>query len=200
MGNVSGCLEGTRGEIIRLIVDWIDGPSDQPICWLNGAAGSGKSAISRSVAKLCEGSGRLGASFFFIRGAGRRSRIANFISTLAYNLAFSIPATRPSIEGALQNDRHIIHRSLERQFQKLIVEPILSLRLRLPMVVIGDALDECDDREMIADFIEIVTRACQNHELPLRFFFTSRVEEHIQRKFTTATALLTTYRLALQDF
>src|ERR1700691_3916492 len=48
MGNVSGCLEGTREEIIGRIVQWIEG--NKPICWLNGAAGAGKSTISRTVA------------------------------------------------------------------------------------------------------------------------------------------------------
>src|ERR1700683_3382038 len=65
---VDGCLEGTRQEIIGKIVEWIDGGSDQPVCWLNGAAGAGKSAISRTVARLCEGADRLCASFFFFSG------------------------------------------------------------------------------------------------------------------------------------
>ena len=46
IGGVGGCLEGTRREVIGKIIEWIDGHNDQPICWLNGAAGFGKSAIS----------------------------------------------------------------------------------------------------------------------------------------------------------
>ncbi|KIM73969.1 hypothetical protein PILCRDRAFT_80508 [Piloderma croceum F 1598] len=61
---------GTRQEVTGKIIEWIDGGSDQPVCWLNGAAGAGKSAISRTVARLCDGSNRLCASFFFFRGAG----------------------------------------------------------------------------------------------------------------------------------
>src|ERR1700691_2021355 len=201
MGNVSGCLAGTRREIIGKIIEWIDGHSNQPMCWLSGAAGSGKSAISRTIAKLCEESNRLGASFFFFRGAGRRSTITHFISTLAYNLAFSVPATKPYIENALKRDPHIAHRSLERQFRQLIIDPVRSVKGPLPpMVVTIDALDECDDRGMMADFIDIVTCAFRDHQLPLRFFFTSRVEEHIQKKFMVSSALAATHRLALQDF
>src|SRR6202046_2928972 len=201
MGVVSGCLAGTRQEIIGKIVEWIDGSSNQPMCWLNGAAGSGKSAISRTIAKLCEGSNRLGASFFFLRGAGRRSTITHFISTLAYHLAFSVPATKAYIENALKRDPHIVHRSLERQFRQLIIDPVRSVTgPLLPMVITIDALDECDDRGMMADFIAIVTCAFRDHQLPLRFFFTSRVEEHIQKKFMVSPALAATCRLALQDF
>ena len=68
------------------------------------------------------------------------------------------------------------------------------------MVFIIDALDECDDKAMIADFIRIVECAFQNHRLPLRFIFTSRVEDHIQTKFSTSPALDATYRLALNAF
>src|ERR1700691_5654953 len=201
MGNVAGCLAGTRKEIIGKIVEWIDGSSNQPMCWLNGAAGSGKSAISRTIAKLCEESNRLGASFFFFRGAGRRSTITHFISTLAYHLAFSVPATKPYIENALKRDTHIVYRSLERQFRQLIIDPVRSVTGPLPpMVITIDALDECDDRGAMADFIDIVTYAFQDHQLPLRFFFTSRVEEHIQKKFMVSPALAATCRLALQDF
>ena len=199
MGNVSGCLEGTRREIIGKIVQWID--SDKPICWLNGPAGGGKSAISRTVANLCEKSDRLGASFFFLRGAGRRSAITYLVSTLAYTLAFTIPTTKPHIENALRRDFHIIHRSLERQFQQLIVNPIRAVASsRLPMVIAIDALDECDDRQMMGVFIDIVIRAFRDRRLPLRFFFTSRVEEHIQNKFEEAPAFAATYSLALQNF
>jgi hypothetical protein len=62
---VSGCMTGTRQEVIGRITEWIDGRSDLPISWLYGAAGSGKSAISKTVAELYAGVNRLGASFFF---------------------------------------------------------------------------------------------------------------------------------------
>jgi hypothetical protein len=160
MGGVSGCLEGTRQKVIGEIIEWIDGGTNQPMCWLNGAAGSGKSAISRTIAGLCAADNRLGASFFFLRGAGRRSTITRFISTLPYNLTLTVPATRPYIERALQRDPHIVHRLLEHQFQQLISEPILSVSMPPPhMVIIVDALDECDDRTMMADFIDIITGA-----------------------------------------
>jgi hypothetical protein len=53
---------------------------------------------------------------------------------------------------------------------------------------------------MMADFIDIVTRAFRDHQLPLRFLFTSRVEEHIRKRFTVSAALAVTNCLALHDF
>lgn len=198
---VSGCTTGTRREVIGRIIEWVDGRSDQPICWLYGAAGSGKSAISKTVAELCAEVNRLGASFFFIRGAGRRSRFTSFIPTLAYHLAFSVPATKSYIESVLRSDHHITHRSLKRQFQKLIMEPIRSLDPPIPpMVIIIDALDECDDKEKIAEFIDIVARTLRVDQLAIRFLFTSRVEDHIQKKFLTSPAMDMTYHLNLETF
>jgi NACHT domain len=198
---VSGCMIGTRQEVIGRIIEWIDGRSDQPIAWLYGAAGSGKSAISKSVAELCAGVNRLGASFFFIRGAGRRSRFTSFIPTLAYHLAFSVPATKSYIESVLRSDPHITHRSLERQFRKLIIEPIQSVDPPIPpTVIIIDALDECEDKEKIADFIDVVACTLRDDQLAIRFLFTSRVDDHIQKKFLTSPAMDTTYHLNLEKF
>ena len=195
--SVSGCMEGTRQEVIEKIVQWIDGDGNQSICWLQGAAGAGKSAISRTIAEMCATSNRLAASFFFLRGAGRRSSITHLISTLAYNIAFSVPATRAYIENVVRRDPNILHRSLDHQFRALVAEPMQSVQgLSQPMVIVIDALDECNDKSMIAEFIEIVARDCPL----LRFFFTSRVEEHIRERFSASPALPATHRLALQDF
>ena len=108
----------------------------------HGAAGSGKSAIARTIAEMWTASDRLATKFFFFRGAGRRSSITHFISTLAYNLAFSVPATRPYIESALQKDHHIVYRSVDHHFRTLVADPIRSVIMPpLPMVVVVDALD-----------------------------------------------------------
>ena len=61
------------------------------------------------------------------------------------------------------------------------------------MVIVVDGIDECNDKQMMAELISIVARAFQHHRLPLRFFFTSRVEEHILDKFTASPALAATY-------
>src|SRR5882762_6422123 len=201
INGVSGCMTGTRQEVIGHITEWIDGPSDQPICWMYGAAGSRKSAISKTVAELCAGVNRLGASFFFLRGAGRRSRITSFIPTLAYHLAFSVPATKSYIESVLRSNHHITHRSLEHQFRTLIMEPIQSVDPQIPpTVIVIDALDECDDKQMIADFIEIVARTLREDRLAIRFLFTSRVDDHVQKMFLTSPAVDATYHLNLEQF
>lgn len=198
---VSGCMEGTRQEIIGKIVEWIDGSNDKRICWIQGAAGSGKSAISKVIAETYAAKNRLGGSFFFLRGTGRRSKISHLISTLAYGLALNDAAVGACVKNVLGNDPAIRRRSMKHQFQKLIVEPIqLAANSHLPLVFVVDALDACGDRMAITEFIAIVAGAFRDHNCRFRFLFTSRAKEHIRNQFTTNPVNIATYLLDLKDF
>jgi hypothetical protein len=148
-GSRNKCLEGTRKDVIAKIMEWIDGGGDRRICWFSGPAGFGKSAIAQTVADRCAAANTLAASFFFSRGAGSRGRIAGLIPTLSYQLTLSVPDTKSSIQNVLRSDHTstIPNQSLEDQFQKLIVNPVRTLNKPFPtMIVVIDALDECDER------------------------------------------------------
>jgi hypothetical protein len=70
-----------------------------------------------------------------------------------------------------------------------------------PMVVIVDALDECEDKNGVAKLIDIITGVFRGESsCPLRFFFTSRLEDYIGAKFAEPSTQLKTCRLALEDF
>jgi hypothetical protein len=69
------------------------------------------------------------------------------------------------------------------------------------VIIFVDALDECDDKDLMAEFIEIVADAYRgNRQLPLRVFITSRVEEHLRKKLEAPAARSMIYHLSLQDF
>ena len=108
-GPVAKCYRGTRSEVISDIKKCLE--YYEPICWLNGPAGSGKSAISHAIAEWYADQGRLAANFFFFRGSGRRSKIAGLIPTLAYQLSGSFPLTKSFIIKQLDNNRGILHES-----------------------------------------------------------------------------------------
>ena len=208
-GPVARCLQSTRKELIATIVRWVGGGGSHLICWLNGPAGSGKLAVSQTVAEWCAANNRLATSFFFFRGAGNRSNITHFIPTLAYQLSLSVPATKPLLQRVLQSEPSIARQLLRHQFNKLMIEPILAVRkpildilaLRKPMAIVIDALNECKDKDLMVEFIMIIIDAFRdNHRLPFQVFFTSRVEEHIWRKLEAPPAHSAIYPLALQDF
>src|SRR5258708_33497462 len=69
----------------------LDNPSSgaavEPIYWVNGLAGIGKSTIARTVAEDAKRRELLGASFFFSRQETKISDPHIFICTIAYQLA-----------------------------------------------------------------------------------------------------------------
>ncbi|KZP09397.1 hypothetical protein FIBSPDRAFT_964012 [Athelia psychrophila] len=203
-GSRSGCLEGTRGGIIAMIRNWKDQIDAMPIVWLSGPAGFGKSAISQTVAELCARDGTLIASFFFLRGAGGRSEFTRFITTLSFQITISIPETKAIIEKALQDDPTIPHQSIANQLQKLVLGPLASVTAThsstRPLIIVIDALDECNDKRAVQDFIGILADAASAGGLPLRWLITSRREEHINQAFSGDTAGATTSRVSLEDF
>ena len=175
------------------------------MCWLSGPAGYGKSAISHAIAEHYDREGRLVGNFFFFRGAGDRSTLAGLVPTLSYQLYHRVHAARRSIRNASKADPHITTKSSTHQLQKLIIEPIRAATNAIPsfpaLVIVIDALDECDDTQSIRDFIDGVIHTLQeNHGLPLRVIITSRVEEHIRGALETPAALSVVHRLFLSDF
>lgn len=206
-GYVPRCHPGTREELIQTIISWIHDDEGRPILWLNGPAGSGKSAASQAIAEKMNDDELLGASFYFLRGQGRRSQISHFIPTLAYQLSISFPLAKQHLQTALRNDRHITQSSLRYQFQKLMIDPFNAmlwtpnLQKSQTAVVVVDALDECNDRDKMAEFIEVVSDLCQGgYRFPFRLLFTSRVEEHIRRKLESPRVRASIYHLSLLNF
>ncbi|KAF2818070.1 hypothetical protein CC86DRAFT_435377 [Ophiobolus disseminans] len=59
------CLPNTRTELLDAITTWANNKGSKPIFWLSRMAGTGKSTIARTVAKLFASRDQLGASFFF---------------------------------------------------------------------------------------------------------------------------------------
>ena len=199
-------MPGPRVDVIKKIKKWAKeerGAPKEPICWDNAAAGFGKSAIARTIAEWCAEQGILGSIYFFLRGSGDRSKISSLVPTLAYHLSRSLPSTKSFIKEQLKEGPNILRQPAAYQFQKLLVEPFglskkVFLRPEMPVVVIIDALDECDDRVLMADFVEAAIAAGKSW--PFRILFTGRIDEHLRRIFQTKAAQSVTFSLSLHDF
>ncbi|CAF3619011.1 unnamed protein product [Fusarium graminearum] len=170
-------LPNTHEELLKEIDCWIDDLTSKTIFWLNGMAGTGKSTISRTVTHSRAKRGDLGASFFFKRGEIDRGNPNKLMPTLAYQLALSMPEVAFFIKEELDANPAIVGKSVEEQFQKLIQEPLseaaASAKVLSPVVIVIDALDECDQEADIRLLINILSRA--KTSLPhLRVFLTSR--------------------------
>ncbi|KAG7428037.1 Vegetative incompatibility protein HET-E-1 [Fusarium oxysporum f. sp. raphani] len=183
----STCLPGTRVELLDDIARWIDDPDAKPVFWLNGKAGTGKSTISRTVAQLRYSHGDLGASFFFKRGEADRGSLDKFVPTLASQLAQSVPSTALAIKNTIDTDPAIIGKGVREQFDKLIREPLSkaseAIATLSSLVIVIDALDECEQDKDIKLLISIVTNT-QILRPRLRVFLTSRPELPIRLGFS----------------
>ncbi|TEB36812.1 hypothetical protein FA13DRAFT_1085662 [Coprinellus micaceus] len=120
----SACFPGTRLKVTKKVRSWMGGSlffSNPHIMWIYGYAGCGKSAIAQEVARHFAVENRLAAAFFFFRGAGDRSRITRFATTVASQVAAAIPGTAPIIEMAIRANPALLqtkHTSLADQFRK----------------------------------------------------------------------------------
>lgn len=182
------CLQGTRTELLRQVMEWTMSPSQKSIFWLKGMAGTGKSTISRTVARSLKDNSHLGASFFFKRGEGDRGNMKKFFPTLTRQLMLRIPELRSGIQEALYHDPDIASKSLREQFEKLLLQPLLNLgQLDRPpqtAVIVIDALDECEHDQDIRNIIGLLPLLQKAKAVRLRIFLTSRPELPIRLGFS----------------
>ncbi|KAH0558666.1 hypothetical protein GP486_004684 [Trichoglossum hirsutum] len=180
------CLPDTRVDVLREIHKWADGQDKRCIFWLNGLAGTGKSTIARTVARTYSDHGRLGASFFFLRGGGDISHAGKFFTSIAVQLARNVPALSRHICEAITERSDIASQSLRDQWQQLVLRPLSKLdgsSCQSLYVLVVDALDECDDENNIRIIPQLLAEARSLESVRLRVFLTSRPEIPIRYGF-----------------
>ena len=172
------CLDGTRIEILKEIVDWIDNTdaSTPRIFWLYGQAGKGKSAIAHTIALQARNLGMLGSCFCFSRVRQHEQLHTKLFPTIARDLADHDLRLRPLlVEVTTSNHSLRDTADVAAQWNKLILEPLSQLKGSTgSVVVVIDALDESGTERTRATVLEIL--ATYGAELPpnIRILLTSR--------------------------
>jgi hypothetical protein len=175
------CHPETRVDLLEEIDDWAHGNEDQRIYWLQGMAGTGKSAISRTVADKFNAAGLLGASFFFRRGESDRSKGTRFFTTIAAQLVRQFPRMAKHVRYKIEAEPSIIEKSINVQFRTLVLEPLSKVKgnshtFSKTMMVVVDA------REAEVRFI-INNLSQAKHFSSIRLkFLTSRPDVPIVRE------------------
>ncbi|KAL8299079.1 hypothetical protein RB593_009133 [Gaeumannomyces tritici] len=179
------CHPATRVDLLADIRRWIEDPNGKSIFWLHGMAGTGKSTISRTVAKTLAYTEVPSASFFFKKGEGDRGSEAMFFTTIVTQLLYQLPALAPHVRNAVENDPAIVDKTKREQFEKLFLEPLDKCKGDVPglLAVVVDALDECDQEEDATALIHLLSRAKEITSIRIRFFVTSRPELPIRLGF-----------------
>ncbi|KAL8366620.1 hypothetical protein RB595_010469 [Gaeumannomyces hyphopodioides] len=179
------CHPDTRVDLLAEIHKWIEDPNGKCIFWLRGMAGTGKSTISRTVAKKLSAAKVPSASFFFKKGEGDRGRAAMFFTTILAQLVHQLPALASYVQSAIESDPAIVDKNKKEQFEKLLLEPLDKCRgAGSPLLaVVVDALYECDREEDVTALIHLLSKAKKATSFRLRFFVTSRPELPIRLGF-----------------
>lgn len=185
------CLPDTRRDVLGKIRAWVDGDGNARIYWLKGLAGTGKSTIALTVAREQSDRGQLGASFFFKRGGGDLASTQKFAATIAAQLAEVSSDLRRLISSALAANRRIQSLGVYEQWRRLILQPLSQLRndsFSHPLLIVVDALDECDDdrhtREAeISVLVRCLEAATTLETVNIRVMATSRPDRLINLCF-----------------
>lgn len=177
------CIPDTRVDLLRQLQEW-SADQGKPIFWLNGMAGTGKSTIARTVAQELSNQKRLGASFFFSRGAGDLGYAAKFVSTVAYQMSH-IPSIRQHVCEAIAQDNNLFKQGLRLQWKRLILEPFAKsdIHEQLSLSLVVDALDECENEEDIKLILQLFVEAKNLTGTKLKILVTSRPETPIRTGF-----------------
>jgi len=195
----SGCMEGTRTQLLRDIETWLNDPKAPPIYWLAGMAGTGKTAIAWTVCRRADGNHNIifGGSFFCSRSTGLAAQrdVRCIVPTLAQLLARQSSTFAKALSEELARDPDVLQKQVGAQVEQLLYKPLIALEHSdAPIIFFIDALDECggqqtgneafDDAEshrIVSDMLEaLIDFSCFPVKLPVKFFLTSRPETHIR--------------------
>jgi len=181
-------MEGTRVTLLNDLQRWSMDVTAHRIFWLDGMAGTGKSAIARSLCRFLHKMRLLGGSFFCLRGNESRANVRRILPTLAWFLASQDIHYRESLLRILRDAPDVVDYTVERQFEFLVEKPLRTVyvdkqgrQTRPPFVLVIDALDECGDAELVTKLLKKLLTVSKN--LSVKFFLTSRPERHILMQF-----------------
>ncbi|EMD36347.1 hypothetical protein CERSUDRAFT_95671 [Gelatoporia subvermispora B] len=171
------CMQDTCVDLLDDVRIWSRTPGAARIFWLDGMAGTGKSAITRSVCHDLLKDSLLGGSFFCLRGA--REDITRIIPSLAASLARLSAPYRLALLDVLREVPDAAYSTVQLQVEYLLERPLRDAFGDKPptLVLVVDALDECFDTNVTRSMISALVS--RSRHMPIKFFLTSRPEQHI---------------------
>ncbi|KAF5708118.1 WD domain-containing protein [Fusarium mundagurra] len=192
------CLPGTQRNALDALQKWTENPDGEPILWLAGMAGTGKSTIAATVANCLHDrktfSDRipglddrtfLGATFFLSHEDPERNTVKYVFPTIAKTLAVSFPDLGEKISQSIFHDSMVGHKKLLEQMQRLISEPLdlvsKTLAVSVRLIIIIDSLDECEDTSEAEELLRLLPSLGRFHPMDVRVLVVSRPEKHISQ-------------------
>ena len=154
------CLPDTRTKVLEGIDSWIhDNGKCSRLFWLHGVAGCGKSAVAASACHML--GSKLSGSFFCKRDQDARRNPVRLVWSIAFALSKLNPSFRNALLSELRDPEVFVSMDLASQFERVLAIPLKSTEptgASAPMVVVIDALDECEDNDDVAHRLSEITR------------------------------------------
>ncbi|KAJ7656354.1 hypothetical protein DFH06DRAFT_1328646 [Mycena polygramma] len=178
------CHPETRAKMLQGLLRWATkANTNQPVLWLHGPAGAGKSAIMQTLCQRLDDAGLLGGSFFFRRGHPTRGNGRVLFATLAHQLALRTLTLKPLISKRVELNPTIVGKAIATQLRELIVEPCRSAVDSAPRILLIDGLDECDRAPVQQEILRSIGRIFCTQSLALKIILASRPEPEICEVF-----------------
>jgi hypothetical protein len=166
------------------MLTWVDESSQgMSIFWLAGLAGTGKSTIAKTFCERLSAKSTLMATFFASRNSAERRDSFNIIHTIAYELSVTDPRIRLHVLSAVRSPPDIMQRPMQEQIDRLLTVPLFQAQSGRNLVLVIDALDECDKIGRVEGgaLIPLLAEALRN--LPVKLLVTSRQEKSLEGMF-----------------
>ena len=190
-----GCTAETRNKILQDLMDWVGDNGSAKVYWMEGMGGTGKTTIAYTLCERLVRIGQLGGNFFCSRISPLCRDAQTIVPTLAFQLAQYSPAFRSALCKVLEKEPRASKLDIRWQFEKLIEGPIRVANEAMPegVVIVIDAMDECDDGEAFRLFLETLLKFAAY--LPFKFFITSRPEPVIRGEMLAPRSSLSVLHL-----
>ena len=181
------CLDGTRTLVLEEMCEWLKG-NTSVVYWLNGLAGTGKTAIARTVTDLLREREWNVLSFFCSQTKAELSNPGLIIPTLIIQMAHAFKHDKPGlwsqVDRMFQSNVPLARQKLGLQMRTFI-ELKTSWVKEMEVVIVIDGLDVCGD-EQASQFLSALRMFKHNFSRysNLKFFITSRsLESSGQQEF-----------------
>jgi AAA ATPase domain len=192
-GDEKRCLEGTREDFLSHIVQWVENPNSKCGLVLLGQAGTGKSSIAHEVARRFHNR-CLGSYFAFLRRENPKYDAYQLFTTLARDLSDQHPTFKRAL-GKVIKDNSALRGSRDYRtlFEHLLLEPLSTLSLPGPILIVIDALDESGDTNSKFGLHTFLAQHLVDLPSNFRVLVTSRPEDGIEPAFINASSVETLY-------
>jgi hypothetical protein len=176
------CTLHTREQMLSNLMKWATDNTQPPVYWLTGMAGTGKTTIAYSFCEILAERGMLGASFFCSRTVEQTRDPKIILPTISHQLSARSKAFTAALLNVIQEDDNIGNRSLQHQFDKLVLHPmtVSSTGSRYDLLVC-DGFDEANKQDEISNLVSLFLK--YSAHLPVKIFISSRYDRDIKYSF-----------------